>query len=1549
MADFVNSMFGTQITHSDKNRATRGHFVQVKRSMLGPIALISLFLLQSTSPLLHPVGVDSSEIESKDGVEWVQFDLIDGVYSDAVGYSEYSSWSENREIIATSRIGTFDINGFQLDRPVPEEWMLKRLDLSLVLVSNEVLMMDVRTALSDIPGLAVREFISPSGLLVQGTPFALSGLSSLDGIVAQHPVPLALLIDDPVLDVLMLEGGEEALQGVSMRIEGWRNNEGPMDSIQFTDAAGSQLVQKVSEIIPLAFSESHRWDAGRFQGILSTEDLIGLVAQPSLRTFRFEPIFSTDNSQARTHMKTSQMTSYFPSGDLDGSGQIVAVADSGLDSDHGDFGTRVVANNDVIGDGSTADKHSGHGTHVACTVLGDGTQGGYSGVATSAELYFQAMENDNTGNFQSPSLNYLLNSAYSGGAFTHTNSWGSTLASDQGKYTSESEDVDDRANYYDRYYNGHSGLTILFAAGNDGPDVGTVGAPSTAKNSITVGNHQNRYSGAPDSIMSGSSRGPTDDGRIKPDILAPGGYVRSCRAQEATDISGSTWSNSYYLEYTGTSMATPNAAGAAVMVREYLEEIALRPSPQGALVKALLILGAQDIGTRNIPNDDEGWGRLDLRNTLAPTSGQGIWVDDRSVLSGTGNLKTYSFNISQANSGFKTVLVWSDERGSPFSSTQLVNNLNIEVTTPSGEVYLGNDFSNGRSTTGGNSDNLNNVEVVLVDNAELGVWTVKVKDAYHGGSKAQPFAIAVMGHGVNDLRPDPSILDDAFSMSVTIPQVGDQLQVTSSVFNVGNVRADFFDITFEVDGTEIETKTLDLGAGSSKTQMWYWTPQTAGQTMLSFIIDQNDELEEILENNNRYDVFVNVTAPGVKLSAEPQTMMLLNTSRSTTSWNVTLTNTALVSTNASLSTQDVMNDETGQIESWYIGATASNFTLAGQGSAEIVVTLVHPTPPLPGMYRVDLLGIDVDNGVTYPYMLYLEVPDIPNLRLEYDYEIVPVSPTEPTSIDIRLFNIGNANIGYDLFLEAPAGWDAGFDTLSSEPGASSGSTGLISKDTYRVIGMSFIPPQMMTVAGAERMVRLTAISQTEITESWVFDIPIKVNTVTDVDVNLETNVGTLRPDSYFSALFSLEHRGNVDLSFTPSFELPSGWSVTSGIEPFDIAWASSKNLLFGISGDGNGTSGEIKLHLDSSTNRITWVGQINVEVLAQPTLDFVSLNYEDGTLWDTPFGEGTHPTGVQLTFTWLVGNNANVEWQPTASLVLSNGLSGTCLSIEPIGFDELEPLSCTIIISSTMPPMSEPSFVLKLNGGEVEYTENIGLLVATVLESSWVQESTTSFTTGNQEEIEVRLMNEGNIAFSYKLMVEGSKDWSASIDGNDIANLEPGESMQIHLLVSASQPGDGTITLGLQGADSMTNASIELKFTSEGKAVGISKQILPLTGMIIGVLLVAVLIGSVLLSLRGKEDLSQPQISPSVNIAPNSIQPIQPIAPVPQTIAPVPVEQPKQQGPMCWSCRNELTGLMLGCPGCGARYHRIGTDGCNSNTLTECANCQTQVSSFVEA
>ena len=80
-----------------------------------------------------------------------------------------------------------------------------------------------------------------------------------------------------------------------------------------------------------------------------------------------EPTFAIANDQARQHMKVSNVANRFTTS-LNGSGIIVAVADSGLDADHGDFGTRVLSNADVVGDGSTADKPQVT-AHVACTVL----------------------------------------------------------------------------------------------------------------------------------------------------------------------------------------------------------------------------------------------------------------------------------------------------------------------------------------------------------------------------------------------------------------------------------------------------------------------------------------------------------------------------------------------------------------------------------------------------------------------------------------------------------------------------------------------------------------------------------------------------------------------------------------------------------------------------------------------------------------------------------------------------------------------------------------------------------------------------------------------------------------------------------------------------------------------------------------------------------------------------------------------------------------------------------------------------------------------------
>ena len=1486
------------------------------------LGILLILLLSPWSSLIQSEEDEPSSLMAND---FEQFSIRTDAYSDFVGELDTSIEHEQRPIEANSRIGVFTTHGLETSRPLSSDVLEPRNDVRLLLVNNERNLFDVRSELSEVQGLEVREYISPSGLLVQGTVHGFDSAMGVDGIEDQLLVPLAMFLDDVFLDAMLFEQETAAIYGQEVRLEGWRSEQ-TLDIISIHDANGLGIEQDLYDVAILAMDEVVKLDDGRYRGLLSVNDVLDIVRQPSVMWLRFEPQMTFSNDQSKNHMKITTMRSYFTT-DLDGSGQIVAVADSGLDEDHGDFGTRVVGNFDVIGDGSTADKHSGHGTHVACTVLGDGTKGGYAGVAPDANLYFQAMENDNTGNFQSPSLNYLLNTAYNSGARIHTNSWGSSAASNQGKYTSESEDVDDRANNYDRVYNGVEGLTILFAAGNDGPNAGTVSSPSTAKNSVTVGNHQARYNGAPDNLMSGSSRGPTDDGRIKPDIIAPGGYVRSCRAQEAQDIVGSSWQSTWYLEYTGTSMATPNAAGASALIREYLLEIAQRPSPQGALIKALLVLGAQDINTRDIPNNDEGWGRVNLKETLAPSQGRGIWVDDRSVLSNTGQSKSYVFNVTFANSQLKTVLAWSDARGSRFSNNQLVNDLDLEVESPDGTIYLGNDFANGRSTTGGTKDDVNNLEVVLIDTAMKGIWTVRVKDGLHGGSNTQPFAIAVSGQGVNDLRPDPQVVANSMILNVSIPQVGDQVRLTTEVFNAGNIKAESVDLAFVIDGVEEDRKTVDINPGASRQSTWYWTPSQSGTATLELKVDPDDTVDEIQENNNLLTTIVDVTAPGVKVTSNVTEQVVQFASQTTASWNLTLENTALIETNASIDVLGVSRVSDGTTVPWYVGMTASNFTLQGKGKASISVTIVYPQAPEPGMYEINVVGIDVDNAITYPYQLYLHVLDIPEFRIEYDYETVPVHPANPTNLSVRVYNDGNTEIGYDLFLQAPSGWSAGFQDLGSEPGASSGSTGLITKQGQKDVELQFIPPQVSTAAGAERMVRLTAISQTDPSQTWEIDIPIRVMEVREVEIVLESNIGTPRPDATLNLLFTIENRGNVDITFNPSMSLPTGWQVQSTLQPIEMAWTdNSKNILISIVGNGDALSGQLTLNLDNGSDRYSWSSDLEVLALPEPELTFKSLDFEDGRTFDHPFGPGSHPADQELIFMWLLTNDAETVWRPDISISLSQGLFGDCLDVTQVASGDVVPVICSIIIPSTIEVGSQPDFSFTLSGDDVSLVEGTSLLVAESRGVDWKITGLSTIDDSGSGTIQIRLTNTGNVQLSHRLEVQTTEGLTASLVEEDIVNIVAGDSQQFTVVITGLATGLQQITFQLTGTQevSTSTTTVDIDVTASFSETKSNSQTLLYSS--IGIILVAFILLGILFARSKKES---DVISPDPKTLPSVVQ--------------------QQPAVMCWSCHGPITGPMQGCPSCGARYHTKGVGNCDADSLEACANCGASVELFVLA
>ncbi|RMF28217.1 MAG: hypothetical protein D6759_16280, partial [Chloroflexi bacterium] len=389
---------------------------------------------------------------------------------------------------------------------------------------------------------------------------------------------------------------------------------------------------------------------------------------------------------------------------------------------------------DAINDGPQ-DVDSGHGTHTTGSILSDGGPNGEGkGTAPAARLVFQAVEDyaDMYGYcaFLYEDGYYLLGlpddlrdlyqQAYDAGARIHSNSWGSSVA---GEYTDDAANTDD-------FMWTHPDMLITFSAGNSGTDANgdgvvdedSMGSPATAKNVLSVGasenDRQGHYecdanltytvngescqskggmndvvtygeawpddfpadplasdpaAGNAEQMAAFSSRGPTDDGRIKPDVVAPGTYVLSGYSdmyQQGYDSSpnpqNGQWQydgwgfplDQYYKYMGGTSMSNPLVAGAAAVVRDFYEK-AYNHSASAALVKATLINSAEDLLDENndgvndnaypIPNNHEGWGRVNVANA---TDGTAQFVDETTGLQ-TGGVATYQYDIGTGGNPFK--------------------------------------------------------------------------------------------------------------------------------------------------------------------------------------------------------------------------------------------------------------------------------------------------------------------------------------------------------------------------------------------------------------------------------------------------------------------------------------------------------------------------------------------------------------------------------------------------------------------------------------------------------------------------------------------------------------------------------------------------------------------------------------------------------------------------------------------------------------------------------------------------------------------------------
>lgn len=420
---------------------------------------------------------------------------------------------------------------------------------------------------------------------------------------------------------------------------------------------------------------------------------------------------------------------------------------------------------------------NGHGTHCSGSMVGNRASGGENGMAPAAKLVVQDAGYQTNDCADLPGIGCpvvdlypLFQQAYDQGARIHNNSYGdneNAPTPEPSNYTARSQDVD-------RFTWDHKDMLLVFAAGNSGTGNAefSVCSPSTNKNGLSVGSARTTpTSNSDDDLSSFSSRGWTADGRIKPDLIAPGcntsaGTDRNINSHNCTQNSGC-----------GTSYAAPVMVGAAALVRQYLTEGyypsgAKNPAdalqPTAALLKALLINSAVSMDGRDnagdsitpIPSNEQGWGRIQLdRSLLFSGAARKLLLDDHELGFPEGDTSSVAYTLSgvDASEPLKVTLTWTDYPGSPdaaprspqlanpdsFNASQLVNDLDLEVSDGT-TTYLGNAFREGVSEAGGMPDRRNNVEQVLIAAPTTGNWTVHVK-ATTIAKETQDFALVVTG------------------------------------------------------------------------------------------------------------------------------------------------------------------------------------------------------------------------------------------------------------------------------------------------------------------------------------------------------------------------------------------------------------------------------------------------------------------------------------------------------------------------------------------------------------------------------------------------------------------------------------------------------------------------------------------------------------------------------------------------------------------------------------------------------------------------------------
>jgi hypothetical protein len=453
---------------------------------------------------------------------------------------------------------------------------------------------------------------------------------------------------------------------------------------------------------------------------------------------------------------------------LNGSGITVCVYDAGMvDPTHNDFAGRIVHSE---GSSVVID----HSTHVAGSVGGSGVNSGgqYRGMAPGCSLLSYAYESCSPYCLYNSPQDIAAN--YSQAMNTYnariaTNSIGSNTAAN-GYPCSWEGDYELTSQLLDNIVRGSLGspFIVAFAAGNErgygtcGTAYSTLGVPAGAKNVISVGATDDY-----DDMTYFSSWGPTDDGRIKPEVCAPGLGIHST-------LPGNT-----YGDMSGTSMATPITSGCiALILEQYADSYPGLDNPLPSTIKAILINTAVDLGNAG-PDYQYGFGRVNVQAAVDAVI-DGDFLEDELA---TGQSNAHAITVPPGTSTLRVSLAWADPAAAPNANPTLVNDLDLTLVSPSITTYhpyiLNPASPSSPATTG--TDHANNYEQVVVASPQAGQWTINVS-ATSLPTSPQSYSLAAseaLEAGFSFIEGDVTAQGTGDPLQATVRIVGGSQQVTA--------------------------------------------------------------------------------------------------------------------------------------------------------------------------------------------------------------------------------------------------------------------------------------------------------------------------------------------------------------------------------------------------------------------------------------------------------------------------------------------------------------------------------------------------------------------------------------------------------------------------------------------------------------------------------------------------------------------------------------------------------------------------------------------------